>query len=256
MAMSDVYGLARFREYMAGLEDCYAVIGGTACDILLREADMRFRATKDIDVILVVEGRLPEVGRAVWRMVTDGGYTCGWKSSDRARFYRFTEPGEPGFPSMIELFNTSPDFIPESSGLTIVPLPIDDEVSSLSAILLDPDYYAFMKAGRKTVDGVTVLDEVHLVPFKAKAYVDLSARKAAGEHVNAKDLKKHKKDVFRLLQLFGPDAAAELPASIRADVEEFCDMARREDAPLEQIGMPFTLDEALEMIARTYGLRS
>ena len=83
--MSDVYGLARFREYMAGLEDCYAVIGGTACDILLREADMRFRATKDIDVILVVEGHLPEVGRAAWRMVADGGYTCGWKSSDRAR---------------------------------------------------------------------------------------------------------------------------------------------------------------------------
>lgn len=254
MAMSDVYGLARFREYMEGLEDCYAVIGGTACDILLRDADMRFRATKDIDMVIVVEGRLPEVGRAVWRMVTDGGYTCGWKSSDRARFYRFTEPSEPGFPSMIELFSALPDFIPDPEGMTIAPLPIDDEVSSLSAILLDPDYYAFMKTGRKTVDGVTVLDEVHLVPFKAKAYVDLSARKAAGEHVNSKDLRKHKKDVFRLLQLFGPDTAADLPASIRADLEEFCGMARREGAPLDQIGVPFTLGEGLAAIARAYGL--
>ncbi|MDO4796545.1 MAG: hypothetical protein Q4A01_00830 [Coriobacteriales bacterium] len=77
MAVSNVYGLERFREHMAGLEGCYAVIGGTACDILLRDAGMGFRATKDIDVVLLVEDRLPEVGRAVWRIVKDGGYTCG-----------------------------------------------------------------------------------------------------------------------------------------------------------------------------------
>ena len=29
MAVSNVYGLARFREHMKGFEDCYAVIGGT-----------------------------------------------------------------------------------------------------------------------------------------------------------------------------------------------------------------------------------
>lgn len=28
MALSEVYGLGRFSEYMKGLEDCYAVIGG------------------------------------------------------------------------------------------------------------------------------------------------------------------------------------------------------------------------------------
>ena len=44
--------------------------------------------------------------------------------------------------------------------------------------------------------------------------------------------------------------------SYRSDVEEFCDMARREGAPLEQIGVAFTLDEGLGMIARAYGLRS
>lgn len=33
MALSNVPGLDRFAEYMKGLEDCYAVIGGTACDI-------------------------------------------------------------------------------------------------------------------------------------------------------------------------------------------------------------------------------
>lgn len=135
MAVSNVYGLQRFREYMSGLEDCYAVIGGTACDILLRDADMSFRATKDIDIILLVEERLHDVGRAVWNMVKDGGYTFGWRSSEKTHFYRFTNPTEAGYPSMIELFSRSPDFITDVSGLTIIPLPIADEVSSLSAIL-------------------------------------------------------------------------------------------------------------------------
>ena len=74
MAMSGVYGLGRFGEYMAGLEEHYAVIGGTACDILLNASDLPFRATKDIDVVLMVEDRPAEVGRAIWKLLSDGGY--------------------------------------------------------------------------------------------------------------------------------------------------------------------------------------
>lgn len=175
MAVSEAHGLDRFAEYMRGLEDCYTVIGGTACDIILRDAEFAFRATRDIDLILLIENRFPEVASAVWRLVKNGGYTCGWKSSDDVHFYRFTEPKNASFPSMIELFGKAPSFIEKPEGLTIVPLPVDDEISSLSAILLDDDYYAYMRSGRKTINGVAVLDEVHLIPFKAKAYIGLSA---------------------------------------------------------------------------------
>ena len=58
------------------------------------------------------------------------------------------------------------------------------DISSLSAILLDDDYYEFLKQGKVTVDGVTVLDAAYLIPFKAKAWMDLTDRKAAGEHVD------------------------------------------------------------------------
>ena len=54
----------------------------------------------------------------------------------------------------------------------------------LSAILLDDDYYEFLKQGKVTVDGVTVLDAAYLIPFKAKAWMNLTDRKAAGEHVD------------------------------------------------------------------------
>lgn len=134
-----------------------------------------------------------------------------------------------------------------------MPLPADDEASSLSAILLD-DYYAYMKSGRKTVGGVTVLDEVHLVPFKAKAFLDLSKRKANGERVDSSDVKKHKKDVFRLVQRFTPNTLSELPESIRADMAEFCETVLIEGVPLKQMRIPLTLDEGVELLRRVYGL--
>ena len=76
MAMSGVYGLERFGEYMAGLEERYAVIGGTACDMLLNASDLPFRATKDIDVVLMVEDRPAEVGRAPFQSLPTGGDCC------------------------------------------------------------------------------------------------------------------------------------------------------------------------------------
>jgi hypothetical protein len=50
-----VRGLKKFREYFAGFEDHYVIIGGTACEIVLRDTDMLPRATDDIDMILIVE---------------------------------------------------------------------------------------------------------------------------------------------------------------------------------------------------------
>ena len=46
-----VEGINRFKEKFVGFEDCYTVIGGAACDILMTEADIEFRLTKDIDMI-------------------------------------------------------------------------------------------------------------------------------------------------------------------------------------------------------------
>lgn len=254
MAVSSVYGLDRFSEYMKGLEDCYTVIGGAACDVILSNADLSFRATKDIDVILLIENRLPDVASAVWRLVKDGGYEYARKGSEGVHFYRFAKPREDGFPSMIELFSKAPSFIAEPDGLAIVPLPAGEDVSSLSAILLNEDYYAYMKSGRKTIDGVTVLDEAHLVPFKAKAFLDLSERKGRGEKVDSSDIKKHKKDVFRLAQLFTPSTSSTLPESIQADMVEFCEKVRTEGVPLKQMGIHATLEEVLDLIRHAYGL--
>lgn len=69
-----VRGLDKFREYFGDFQDNYVIIGGTACSIMLRHADMKPRATKDIDMILVVERMTPEFGRRFWSFIHDGDY--------------------------------------------------------------------------------------------------------------------------------------------------------------------------------------
>ena len=50
-----VKGIDKFKEAFAQFADNYVIIGGTACDIH-EEANAQIpRATKDIDIILVVE---------------------------------------------------------------------------------------------------------------------------------------------------------------------------------------------------------
>lgn len=45
-----VNGIDSFRDRFRDYTDCYTIIGGAACDILMTEAAYDFRATKDIDI--------------------------------------------------------------------------------------------------------------------------------------------------------------------------------------------------------------
>ena len=102
-----VPGIGSFREKFKNYTDYYTIIGGTACDILLSEADLPFRATKDIDMILIMEDNFPEFASIFWEYIKEGSYKCGWKNEENMHFYRFTE-GKFGYPTMIELFSRNP----------------------------------------------------------------------------------------------------------------------------------------------------
>ena len=238
--------IEKFKDYA----DCYTVIGGTACDILMTEAGTDFRATKDIDMILIMEARYKEFAHIFWEFIMEGGYRFGWKNSEKAHFYRFTEPRS-GYPAMIELFSREPNyinFIPDG----IIPIHIDEDTSSLSAILLNDDYYKFMLTGRRVVSGISVLDTEHLIPFKMYAWLDLKDKKARGEHVNERDLKKHKYDVFRLLQIARRDNKIETNGIVRENIIRFIEEIRMENIPFIQLLLPFEMQEALAYLGEIY----
>ena len=60
-----VTGFTKFKERFKGFENQYVVIGGTACDLLMENEDMTFRATKDIDIVLIIESITAEFGKAL-----------------------------------------------------------------------------------------------------------------------------------------------------------------------------------------------
>src|SRR5208337_1247367 len=101
-------------------------------------------------------------------------------------------PQDTDFPSMMELFSTRPERLPPAPGLNLTPIPLDGLVSSLSAIPVDETYYAFLKAGVRLVDGVSVVGPEHRVPLKARAWLDLKEREAAGDRIDGKDIRKHR----------------------------------------------------------------
>lgn len=69
-----VTGFTKFRDKFRGFENQYVVIGGTACNLLMENEDMVFRATKDIDIVLIVESITAEFGKAFWEYIKEAGY--------------------------------------------------------------------------------------------------------------------------------------------------------------------------------------
>ena len=214
-------GLDVFRQHFDGLSHHYVLIGGAACEIVMEEVGLDFRATKDLDLVILVEALDAAFGTRFWAFVEAGGYQQRERSGGGREFYRFQKPADPRFPAMLELFSRAPDAITPSEGSALTPLPIDEDIASLSAILLDDAYYNALIENGRTIDGVAVLDERMLIPFKAKAHLDLAARREAGEPVDQKTVRKHRADVFRLLQLLADDERIALPEAIAADLAAF-----------------------------------
>lgn len=245
-------GLTVFKEYFQTYHDQYVLIGGAACDLLFTEAHADFRATKDFDLVLLVEALTPEFGKTFWSFIDEGGYELRARSNGMPQFYRFTKPKDTSFPSMIELFSRS-DMALSDQASALTPIHIDDEVSSLSAILLDADYYALLMNGRRNVNDIVVLSAENLIPFKAKAWLDLSHRKAEGHDVSEKDIKKHCNDVCRLATLLTGDESCSLPNDVRQDMEEFLAIYREHPVDPKSLRIKgVTTQQILDVLEAVY----
>lgn len=214
-----ITGIQIFKEYFSDYSDQYVLIGGAACDLIFGEIGEDFRATKDLDLVLIVEALSPEFGRRFWDFVREGGYEHRSKSNGSPQFYRFDKPKRHEFPYMIELFSRAEGLLAEEQACA--PLHLDDELSSLSAILLNDAYYDLLRTGKKVLNDVPILSEEYLIVFKAKAWLDLSMRKQRGEHVDGRDIKKHRNDIVRLAVLLTGQESVVLSDAIREDMAAF-----------------------------------
>ena len=157
---------------------------------------------------------------------------------------------------MIEIFSRNPDFIVLKDDAILTPLPIDEEISSLSAIILNESYYELLKNGQIMIDDIPVLRPTCLIPFKAKAWLDLNERKSNGEHVDSKNIKKHKNDVFRLAQLITNDTRQILSKEIADDMEAFLIAMENEPLDLKSIDVRGNdKNKMIRLLHQCYGLK-
>ena len=84
------------------------------------------------------------------------------------------------------------------------------------------------------------------------AWLDLKDRKARGEHVNERDLKKHKYDVFRLLQIVELGKKIETTGNVNEAVRRFLQEIRDVKIPLKQIGLSIDMNEAIGFLESIY----
>jgi hypothetical protein len=224
-----VVGLDKFREFFAGQEDSYAIIGGSACDIIFNTAGIPFRATKDIDMVISVEVVSAEFAKVFADFLAAGGYEVREGTDGPRQFFRFQKPKDPAFPFMIELFSRKPDQFALPDDIHIVPIPVED--------------------------GVAILDERLLIPFKARAYLDLAKRKTEGGGGDSKDIRKQMMDVFRLVQVLPGDEKVTLPDTVQGDLREFIDVVEsKETYDKKQSNLPFTLPEGIALLRAIYSL--
>ena len=243
-------GLDKFREAFKDFSDNYVIIGGTACDITMTGTEVRARATHDIDMIIVVERMTPQYGERFWQFIREAGYRpekskAKEGESPKYEMYRFVD-GNPGYPEMIELLSRHPDALGEPKGLVIEPLPIDGELSSLSAIIMDDDYYQFTIEHSRLTDNIRHADSAALIALKARAYLNLLQDKQNGKHVNSKDIKKHRSDVLKNVVIMTEDEIP-APASIIECIKEFVISIRNDWAELAN-PLAKSLDQNTEFV--------
>lgn len=229
-----VRGLEIFRKHFNEFTDNYVIIGGTACDIIIDNIGLTPRATKDIDIILVIEALSPEFVTHFWEFIKQGNYDVKEKSEEDRKYYRFQKPQVEEFPFQIELFSRIPDLLDLDEGTHLTPIPVDTEISSLSAILMDDDYYNFTIQHSQLDNGIHLANTEALIGLKAKAFLDYKTRKENGEKIDEKQLRKHKMDIFRLLLLLTPEDNFTIAESIKSDIANFVEVVK-DDLPDKQI---------------------
>lgn len=225
-----VGGMDTFIDRFAEHRDAFVMIGGAACDLWFAEQHLPFRATKDLDLVLILENTTPDFVSCFWSFIRDGDYEEKVRNKDAPPvLYRFSKPRRSDYPFMLELFCRKVSGFNSAPDQHIVPVRLKD-AQSLSAILLHDSYYNFLLDHCRLSRGILAADGAALIPLKARAWLDLTDRRAHGEDIKGDDIKKHRNDVFRLALTLPANSELALGGELAADLAAFIDRHLPENA--------------------------
>jgi len=175
-------------------------------------------------MVLVLENVVKDFIGAFWAFIKEGGYKFASRKNAAGEikyvFYSFVD-GSKGYPSQIEILSKPVGGIGQPADYHIEYIETDEDYSHLSAIILDPDYYAYLTTHYVIREGIRYASPDSLICLKALAYMNLSAERAAGKQVNSDDLKKHRRDVMMAVASLDPTEVFEVSAHIKEVLNSF-----------------------------------
>jgi hypothetical protein len=245
-----VSGLETFKSWFEGYSTRYVIIGGTACNLIYSEYGAPERATHDIDMVVVAEAFDREFYNRFVEFVKAGGYKHKNKA-EKYELYRFEAPDDASFPPKIELLSKRPENL-QGIETELGRFQTMDASGSLSAILLDDEYYDLLEDGIVEIDGLPVLSLEYLPVFKIHAWANLSDDKSAGKRISSDEINKHRRDVLRLCSLFAPGAHIELPESMQTEIVRFIEERPWDDNMMRNLKLNISADEMAEIIRSIY----
>lgn len=199
-------------EYMKDFKDDYILIGGNACALHFEELGAPFRATADLDIVLITESS----NQGFYKHLTTYLHTHGYEgkrfkgSNQGGSAYRFTLAEDKrgnGQPVQIELFAKKPEYFDETkdSKLHITPIETGDGISNFSAILLDDDIYDFIRSSEMSLRGVSTVNLTCLLGLKSVAWHSNQELKNNGEDIKDDTIFKHPADMLRIISIIEPE---------------------------------------------------
>ena len=219
-------------------------------------------ATASMDFAKIVSGK--NIGIIVglfifaWLIelfIKAGQYETRQRGNGKHEYFRFLKPQMADFPFQIEIFARKPDVLEIAKDTWLTPIPVDEDLSSLSAILMNDDYYHFTLEHSIIEDNIRLANIESLIVLKAKAFIDLSDRKTNGEVIDENNIRKHKNDILRLATMLTEVDKFTLSIDMQDDMNNFCQKASQslpDNAFFKSIGLPAKPEDVFALLCNAF----
>lgn len=190
-----------------------------------------------------------ELSKKIKQYITEGKYDIQVGEKDQYKYYRFNNPKIENFAKEIELFASNENELELDEGQRILPIDPEEGLYSLSAIMLDPEYFEMIKSNINKSGEAPCTNTQATIMLKMSAFYDLRSRED-------RKWRKHRRDILKLSLLLTGEEEIKLTGRMKEDFNSFIQHLEEE---LDQKsiksfvdGLPIYKDQVIEVLERVF----
>lgn len=242
-------------EHMQQYANDYILIGGNACVLNFENIGASFRATVDLDIVLITESTNEQFYAHLWGYILEHGYEGkvyrGRNAGGAA--YRFIQPEDnrvANVPAQIELFSRKPDYFDAALAERqhITPIKTGQGISDFSAILLDDDVYEFIRSSRIQLKGISTVNLECLFGLKSVAWHSNQVLFDENKINDKNTVLKHPQDMISIANVIDDPKITFFPVQIFDSLRHSKERLLSQDIRAELQATPLSIDNTIEYI--------